>query len=153
MVLVGIVLSIPLAVIAGGIYAYVIHFVLRYRIVRRVALWVSTAVLVGLLLEWVALVTVGAVRSRAIIGPAFYLLHLLVFFLAVPALANLLVIRIRNRAAKHGFGALFVVALLCSALALPVVLTQYGVAEALYGIDGAGGPYGQAPTIPMPSWW
>ena len=153
MELVGIVLFIPLAFVAGGIYACVIHFVLRYRIVSRVALWASTAVLVGLLLEWVALITVGAVRSRAIIGPAFYPLHLLIFFLAIPAFANLLLIRIRNSAAKYGFGAWFVEALLCSALALPVVLTQYGVAEALYGIDGAGGPYGQAPTIPMPSWW
>ena|SRR5437867_11230248 len=76
MELVGIVLFIPLAFVAGGIYACVIHFVLRYRIVSRVALWASTAVLVGLLLEWVALITVGAVRSRAIIGPAFYPLHL-----------------------------------------------------------------------------
>ena len=76
MELVGIVLFIPLAFVAGGIYACVIHFVLRYRIVSRLALGASTAVLVGLLLEWVALITVGAVRSRAIIGPAFYPLHL-----------------------------------------------------------------------------
>jgi len=153
MELVGIVLFVPLAFIASGIYAYVIHFILRPQIVGRVALWVSTAVLVGLLLEWVVLFTMGAVSSRAIIGPTFYPLHLLIFVLSIPALANVLVIRIRNSVAMPGFGAWLVIALLCSALALPVVLTQYGVSEALYGIDGAGGPYGQAPTIPMPSWW
>jgi hypothetical protein len=86
---------------------------------------------------------------RATIGPAFFPIHSVLFFLAVPALANLLMIK------KAGtiLGSWPIVALLCSALSLPVVLTQYGVAEALYGVDGAGGPYGQAPTIPMPSWW
>jgi hypothetical protein len=77
----------------------------------------------------------------------------LVFVFAIPALANLLVIRIGRSTAKRGIGTWFVVALLCGALALPVVLTQYGVSEALYGIDDEGGPYGHAPTIPMPSWW
>lgn len=30
---------------------------------------------------------------------------------------------------------------LCAALDLPLVLTQYAVSEALYGIDDSGGPY------------
>src|SRR2546427_2578816 len=120
MELVAIFFAVPVAFVAACTYACLIRFVLRYRIVRRIALWVSAAVLVGLLLEWVALVTMGALRSRAIIGAAFYPIHLVIFFLAIPALANLLVIK---SAAGGRFGSSFVVALLCSALALPVVLT------------------------------
>jgi hypothetical protein len=106
-------------------------------------------VLGGLLVEWGALLTLGAVRSRAAIGPAFYPLHLALFVLAVPALANVLTIKRSGRV----LGSWFVVGLVCSAVALPVVVTQYYVAETLYGVDGNGGPYGKAPTIPMPSWW
>src|SRR2546427_9981084 len=112
MELFGIVCAVPTAFVAAGIYAYLIRFVLRYRLVSRIALWISTAVLVGLLLEWGALVTVGAVRSRAIIGPAFYPVHLVIFFLAIPALANLLVIQ--KGEAALGSGVL--VAVLWSAL-------------------------------------
>ena len=149
MELFGIVFAIPVAFIAAAIYASLMRFVLPYRLIKRIALWLSTAVIGGLLLEWWALLAIGAVRSRAIIGPAFYTLHLVLFFLAVPALANLLIIKKGDTI----LGSWFTVALLCSVLALPVVLTQYGVTEALYGVDDTGGPYGQAPTIPMPAWW
>jgi len=101
MELIAIVLVVPSAFIAGGIYTYVISFVLQSRIVVRAALSISTVVLVGLLLEWVALVVGGAVRSRAIIGPAFYPLHLLILLLTIPAFVNVLVIAIRTRAARH----------------------------------------------------
>jgi hypothetical protein len=145
----GIIFAVPAVFIAAAIYAGLIPFVFRYRLVTRIALWFSIAVLCGLLIEWAALLAVGAVRSRAVIGPAFYPVHLVLFFLTVPALANLLIIK------KSGtiLGTWFTVALLCSVLARAVVLTQYGVAEALYGVDGDGGPYGQVPTIPMPAWW
>jgi hypothetical protein len=149
MELFGILFAIPVAFVAAAVYASLMRFVLRYRLINRIALWISIAVLGGLLLEWGALLAVGAVRSRAIVGPAFYPAHLVLFFLAVPALANVLIIKKRGTI----LGAWFMVALLCSVLALPIVLTQYGVAEALYGVDGTGGPYGQAPTIPMPAWW
>jgi hypothetical protein len=61
-----------------------------------------------------------------------------VFFLSVPAAATVLVVK------KDGtsLGSPFVAGLVCAVLALPVVLTQYAVTEALYGIDGTGGPYG-----------
>jgi hypothetical protein len=145
----GIVLAIPAAFVAAAIYTSVMRFVLPYRPINRIAFWLSIAVLSGLLFEWGGLVAMVAVHSRAIVGPAFYPAHLLLCLLALPALANLLIIK------KSGtvLGACFTVAFLCSLLALPVVLTQYEVAEALYGLDGTGGPYGQTPTIPMPAWW
>ena len=150
MELFGIVLAVPAAFITAAIYALLMRVVLPHRLITRPVLWLSIAVLGGLLIEWAALLAVGPLRSRAIMGPAFYPLHLVLFFLAVPALANLFIIK-GGGANKRG--SWFTVALLSSLLALPLVLTQYVVAEALYGVDGTGGPYGEAPTIPMPAWW
>ena len=150
MELFGIIFAVPAALIAAVLYSLLMRLVPPFRGITRTALlWLSTAVLGGLLVEWGTLLAVGAVRSRAIIGPAFYPLHLVLFFLAVPALANVLLI---TRSGSV-LGSWFVMGSLCSVLALPVVLTQYLVAEALYGSDGRGGPYGEAPTIPMPVWW
>jgi hypothetical protein len=150
MELFAIVASIPVAFVATAIYVRLVRRVLAHRATSRIALWISVAVIAGLLLEWGALATLGAVRTRGAIGPGFYPIHMVLFVLAVPALANILIIKAK---AGRTVGSWFAVALLCSMFALPVVLTQYGVAEALYGVDGVGGPYGNAPTISMPSWW
>ena len=77
-------------------------------------------------------------RSRALVGPLFYPVHLVLFLLSVPALANLLILTRRSQESQ-----LWVeTAILCTLLALPLVVTQYAVSEALYGVDGKGGPYG-----------
>lgn len=94
-------------------------------------------VLAMLMIEWSLLGVVGAVGSREIVGPLFYPLHLVVFFLSVPALANVLLLMRPRR----GFWRSLLVAIACAVFALPVVLTQVAVSEALYGVDGSGGPY------------
>ena len=87
--------------------------------------------------EILLLVTIGAVRARGLIGPGFYVAHLAFFFLCPPALANVLVLR-----PKLGiFTTWWVAGALCTVLAFFLVLLQYGVSEALYGIDGDDGPY------------
>jgi hypothetical protein len=58
-------------------------------------------------------------------------LHLAVFFLGVPAMANVLVVKKRETWLGSGLA----VGAICAGLALLIVLTQYGVSEALYGID------------------
>ena len=133
--------AVPVAFVAAGIYAALARPFLRRPLLGRIALWASVAVLVGLMAEWVALGAVGAVRLRAVVGPAFYAAHQAIFLLTIPSLANLLILK----GGKTPLGSWFVVALLCSAVALPICLTQYGVIEALYGVDGAGGPYGSEP--------
>ena len=145
MELFGIVGAVPAAFLATALYTPIARWAFRNRWIERSACWVSTAVLVGLILEWGALASIGPVRSRGIIGPLFYALHSVFILLAVPAFANLLIIKRRETVG----GSTYLVALLCSLLALPVVLTQYGVAEALYGINGNSGPYGKAPTVPL----
>lgn len=130
--------SAPAAFVAAVIYSLVIRSLLRRRPgAARPLGRVSVIVLAGLILEWVLLATAGAVRSRGVIGPVFYPAHLAVFLLSVPALANILVVTLDTE--QRSFW--FVVGLLCALLAVPLALTQYAVSEALYGIDGRGGPY------------
>jgi hypothetical protein len=139
MELFGIVCSIPAAFVATVVYSFALRWVIRKQPwLATVLVPASLLVLASLAVEWVLLATVGAVRSRGIVGPMFYPAHLAVFLLSVPAAATVLVVK------KAGvrLGSPFVAALVCSVLALPVVLAQYVVTEALYGIDGTGGPYG-----------
>jgi len=139
MELYGILCSLPAAFLASAIYSIVLRWLLmRQPWVKAAVIRLSLLVLGALVIEWGLLAFLGAVRTRAVIGPAFYPLHSVVFFLSVPALASLLV----TKKQEQLLGSWFVVGLLCACLALPVVLTQYVVSEALYGIDGTGGPYG-----------
>ena len=135
----GILLSIPAAFGVSTAYAFLLKALLRHRPrARAVALLASVLVLGGLLLEWSLLFAFGPVQLRGSLGPTFYGAHLLLFFLSVPSLATLIV---AGRLEPSDFSC-FLAGVLCAILALPVVLTQYGVSEALYGHDGMAGPYG-----------
>lgn len=140
MELFGIAFSVPVAFVASIVYSLLMRkAVARLPWVRRPVLYGSAAVLALLVLEWCLLGSMGILGSRETIGPAFELAHEVAFFLSIPALANVLVL---NRAGG-GLAWLLTIGILCAILDLPVVLTQYAVSEALYGIDGTGGPYGR----------
>lgn len=138
MELVGIALSIPVAFLMSMGYCLVAGKVLRNREPLRVLLLrASWPVLGCLLVELALLASLGAVRSRGILGPGFYVAHLLLFFLGTPALANLLVLPRKDWL----LGRWYVAGLLCTLLAVFLVFLQIGVSEALYGVEGKTGPY------------
>jgi hypothetical protein len=140
MELFGIALSVPAALVVGVLYSSLIERVTAKFPSSKIPVLVASAiVLTALALEWCLLGTLGAVRGREVIGPAFYPVHLAVFFLSIPALANIVVLRKPESSARGWLMA----GVLCAALALPIVLTHYAVSEVLYGIDGSGGPYGK----------
>jgi hypothetical protein len=94
MELFGVVCSIPAAFVATVVYSFGLRWVVRKQPwLARVLIPASLLVLASLAVEWVLLASVGAVRSRGIVGPAFYPAHLAVFFLSVPAAATVLVVR------------------------------------------------------------
>jgi hypothetical protein len=135
----GIICSIPAALAASAIYFFAMRWLLRTQPGIATILGPSSAlVLAALAVEWTLLGTIGTVRSRAVVGPLFYPLHLVLFLLSLPALANLLILKRRAQESQL----LVETAILCTLLALPLVITQYAVSDALYGIDGKGGPYG-----------
>lgn len=132
----GILASIPAAFVASGLYCLLLdRFVRKLDTISRWFQVASCFVLAAFVAEIALLLTLGAVRSRGLIGPAFSFGYFAVFLLGTPSLANLLVLR------KRFAGAYGVAVLLCTAFAFFLVLLQYSVTEALYGIDGVGGPY------------
>ena len=64
------------------------------------------------------LLTLGAVRSRTILGPSFYVAHVILFFVSVPALANALVLRehCEFRQRREFIASWYVAAALCTYL-------------------------------------
>jgi hypothetical protein len=132
MELFGIALSIPVALVASMLYCFFLdRVVLKSDHPRRWLRFTSYFVLAFFAAELVMLLTLGAGRSRAILGPGFYIVHLILFFISVPALANVLVLRQRR-----GFVASWYIAgALCTIFAFFLVLLQYSVSEAFYGIE------------------
>jgi hypothetical protein len=79
--------------------------------------------------EVTLLTTLGALRSQAVIGNGFQTGHLVVFFLGAPALANVILLRRSNRIRWYW------TVPLCALFAVALVILQYGVSEALYGVE------------------
>ena len=131
MEILGIILSIPAAFVASTVYSFLISkFVIRIDPLRRVMWMASVGVLILFVIEVALLIAIGAVPSREILGPAFYVAHVVVFFAGPPALANVLILRNSRRALRWYWAVPA-----CTAFAFVLVLLQYGVTEALYGID------------------
>jgi cobalamin synthase len=144
----GILLSIPAAFVLSMLYClFLAKAITRF---DRLVFWlwnISFLVLALFEVEIVLLMSLGAVRSRGILGPGFYVVHLFFFFVCTPALANLLVLR-----RYGGFRAKWYFAPIpCTVLAFVLVLLQYGVSESLYGINGDDGPYSRPPAASVPS--
>lgn len=138
MELFGIILSIPAAFIASVIFAFIIRKItikLQYLVLPL--LWVSTFVLVIGILEFCCLLVLGTLKLSEAIGSLYYPIHTAVFFLMLPSLVTIM--RLQNR-----FSILskwYAIGSLCAVIGLCIVLQQYFVSEALFGIDGTSGAY------------
>lgn len=133
-----ILLSLPGGICVGLAYSLILDkIVSRLRRVATLFIWSSYVVLTGLAIEVVLLQTLGTVGNRTLLGPGFCLAHLIVFVLGTPALANVLVLPRRI----PFFSRWYVAGVLCGFLFTFLVIMQYVVFEALYGIDGHNGPY------------
>ena len=138
MELFGIALSVPIALVCSTLYClFTAKAVAKFQKVSRFLCIVSAFVLGLFVVELILLMTLGAVRSRGLLGPTFYVVHIILFFLGTPALANVLILR-RNSGLLRMW---YVAGLICTAFAFFLVLLQYSVSESLYGIDGDNGPY------------
>ena len=134
----GIILSVTVAFAASMLYCLFLEKVVLTRTaLSRPMRCASCVVLALFCIEIILLETIGTVKSRGLLGPGFYVAHLFFFFLCTPALANILVLQ-RRRATVSRW---YVAGLICTVFAFVLILLQYGVSEALYGIDGDDGPY------------
>jgi len=138
MEILGIMLSVPVAFVCCTLYClFLAKVVSKHNAPSRLLRTSSPFILALFLVELILLIAFGAVRSRGLLGPGFYLVHIILFSLGPPALANVLVLRTGNRPPRPWYLA----AIVCTVFAFVLVLLQYSVSESLYGIDGDNGPY------------
>jgi hypothetical protein len=151
----GILFSIPVAACASIVYSLLVvrlSFINRgYALIMIRAL--SGIILALIVLEIAVVSTIGAVEARTLAGPTFNVIHITLFFLGVPSLANLFVLGKEDAANSWKYSVTP-----CTVLAFVLVMMQISVSESLYGIDGEGGPYsllanptGIATTTSMPA--
>ena len=134
----GIILSVPAAFISSIIYAVVLRKVTtKLPFLIFPLLWASVIVLMIGLLEFCSIATVGTISLREAVGGLHYPIHIGLFFLTLPALANIM--RLQNRFCL--LSRWYSIGSLCAVIGLCIVLQQYVVSEALFGVDGIGGPY------------
>ena len=134
----GIILSIPVAFVANLVYCFFLsRVVVRREMLRAVIWWLSIGILGAFAVEVSLLSTLGSVRARGLLGPGFYIGHVVLFFLGPPALANVLVLYKGPRRPVAWYAAVP----FCTIFAFALVLLQYSVSEALYGINGNNGPF------------
>ncbi len=132
MELFGIAQSVPVALVVSMLYCFFLdRVVLKFDRPRRWLLFASYFVLAFFAAELVMLLTLGTVRSGAILGHRFYVVHLTLLFLCVPSLANFLLLRQRRRFVDRWY----VAGVLCTVFAFFLVLLQYSVSESLHGIE------------------
>lgn len=91
----------------------------------------SYFVLTTIVIEWILLAMIGAIRIQLLMGSAFYMIHLVCFFVGPPALVNALVLPDSLKYYARWLCAIPV----STALAFILVVQQYAVSEALFGID------------------
>lgn len=134
----GIILSVPVAFLANILYCFFLSRVVVGRETLRRLMWrVSLGVLAAFAIEVTLLLTLGSIRARTLLGPGFSVGHVILFFLGPPALANVLVLYKGRKRSVPWYAAVP----FCTIFAFVLVLLQYSVSEALYGIDGTTGPF------------
>jgi hypothetical protein len=126
----------------GGLVAAPVFCLILVKVIRRfpkwasAGFWIAVPLLVGVSIEIAIVRALGIIGTRDLVGPLYFLLHVLLTFSAAPALACLLLLG--RRSIKGGWP---VAAFICWWVGAVAIFYQYNVAETLYGIGGFGGPY------------
>jgi hypothetical protein len=131
-------------VLVGGLVAAPIFCLALAKMVRPfprvafLAFWIAVPLVLLYASEVLLVLTRGVLFTRALIGPSYFLIHVLLTFSAAPAFACVLILGRRSLSTWWPL-----VAAICWLVGAGSVFYQYDVAETLYGIDGQGGPYQQ----------
>ena len=125
---------------AAPIFCFALVKYIKPRLnLARLLFYLATIGLCLFALDLLLVGVLGAVRTREFVGSAFFPIHALVTLLSAACLAGVLLLGQRNLARRW-----VLVALISWMLGVFSIFYQYGVSEALYGIDGVGGPYSDA---------
>ena len=142
MELFGLIFSVPFIFVSSCLYLSFLKRIISFMPwITGIFLIPSIFIIILLVLEIIGVATVGTLNLRSFIGPIFYKIHTVIFFLAVPSLSNVMQLQKKFPILHNKLG----IALVCTVYGLVVVLLQIGVAETLYGIDGNNGSFSSEP--------
>lgn len=128
----GVLLTAPAAFVASAFHCWLLRRLIEARaFVRKPLVAASRLVLLSIVAEWASVLALGAESALRPFGISLYGIHLALFFLGTPAFANLLVL---DKIGIH-FRKSYLVATLCAAFAVVLVLAQYAISDVLHGID------------------
>ena len=132
MELLGLALAIPAVVVANVCYVLIVRF--GFQRVPRLHRWLlgpSYLVLCAAIIDIALVASIGAVKAQTLIGPMFLVIHLVVFLLGAPSLANALVL------SRYGFWTKkwYLAIAVCGAFGVFLVFFQVSVGEALDGVQ------------------
>jgi MFS family permease len=123
--------------VAAPIFCFLVaRYSRQFPKLSAIVWWGSVGLLAVFSLDVVWVYIASAVTVRAAVGPTYFPVHTVVTLFAAPAFASLLL-------AGHWKASRWwpAVAVLAWCLGIFAIFYQYNVAEALYGVDGSGGPY------------
>ena len=138
MELLGLILAVPIAGLASAVYSWgVFRFVVPRSGLATALRTLSWLPLFSTLSELVFVGAVGPVAARTIVGPAFMALHSLLL-VTPPAMVNVLLLYRCPPSWRRA-----VIAAASWGICFGLLLFNLVVSEALFGIDGSGGPFGR----------
>mgnify|MGYP000935266031 CR=1 FL=1 len=139
MELFGIMLFAGIGLVASPIFCLIVeNVVARFRVISRIIQILSIIVVVAFAMEFVLVMIYGPISIRSILGPTYVFIHELLFLIVAPCLACSVLLSRK----PSGFGLRWLLmAPICWLVGIAAILFQYHVYEALYGVDGTGGPF------------
>lgn len=128
----GIIFSVPMSFACGAIYSNIVgKIILKWNNLTQLLRALSGIILALSVLEVIGVSTVGALKLREVIGIAYYPIHSILFFLTLPSLVNILKIQRRTPFLSKWY----FIGFACAIIGLGIVLLQYDVSEALFGVN------------------
>lgn len=128
----GIILSIPFFFVASIVYAFIIgKIVVRWNFLLTPLVWISRTILFLLIVEFLSVLILGVKNVRETIGQSYYSIHSIIFFLTIPSLVNVMKLQKKIPLISKWY----IIGIVCAIFALSIILFQYYVSEALFGID------------------
>jgi hypothetical protein len=133
----GIAIYLIIGLIAAPVFCLIlVRVIRRFPRLAAAGFWTAVPLLALFAIEIALVETNGVVGTRALVGPLYFLVHVLVTFAAAPALACLLLLG--RRSVVGGWP---MAAFICWWVGAAAIFYQYNVEETLYGVGGFGGPY------------
>jgi hypothetical protein len=133
----GILIALSIGLFGAPVFCFVLaRFVRPIPALSFFGFWMAAPMVVLFAVDILLIITIGVLGTRALVGPGFFLTHLVLSMAIGPALAC--VALLGNRGIPRWWP---LVAAVCWFAGAAGIFYRYNVADTLYGIDGVGGPY------------